>query len=230
MLYLAMTAAEIAANPTLPQQLGYMACLFSPYGTGLSNLPKTLPEGSLLILADRTPVMGHDAAVICSQLSQVIAHFHCKGLILDFQREGEADTAKITEAIVQTASCPVAAAAAYAASLDCPVFLPPLPLTQTPEEYTVPWQGREIWMEAALDAIRITVTAEGSRYCPCPPPEAPLPYYDAELFCHYGLELAADAAVFTLHRTWEDLLLLMEHPAIHGWVGLYQELKDTAIK
>ena len=48
-VFLAMTAAEICGNRNLPANLGWMACHFSPYGTGLSNLPKQLPPSSLLI-------------------------------------------------------------------------------------------------------------------------------------------------------------------------------------
>ena len=45
--YLAMTAAEIAAAGAPAYGLAYMACHFSPYGTGLVNLPRELPEGRL---------------------------------------------------------------------------------------------------------------------------------------------------------------------------------------
>ena len=38
--FLAMTAAEIRANPDISSPIGWMACHFSPYGTGLSNLPE----------------------------------------------------------------------------------------------------------------------------------------------------------------------------------------------
>ena len=41
--FLAMTAAEIRGTETLPPKTAWMACHFSPYSTGLSNLPKDLP-------------------------------------------------------------------------------------------------------------------------------------------------------------------------------------------
>ena len=47
--FLAMTAAEIEHSTPLPPNVAWMACHFSPYGAGLSNLPKNLPAGSLLI-------------------------------------------------------------------------------------------------------------------------------------------------------------------------------------
>ena len=43
--YFAMTAAEIRGCSALPAGIAWMACHFSPYGTGLSNLPPELPEG-----------------------------------------------------------------------------------------------------------------------------------------------------------------------------------------
>ena len=70
-LYLAMTAAEIRANTDFPPNIGYMACHFSPYGTGLSNCPAHLPEGSMLILNDRTPVYGHCPERIAQQLMEM---------------------------------------------------------------------------------------------------------------------------------------------------------------
>ena len=51
-LNLAMTAAELGAAP-LPSHPAWMACHFSPYSTGLTNLPPKLPQDSLLILNDR---------------------------------------------------------------------------------------------------------------------------------------------------------------------------------
>ena len=47
--FLAMTAAEIQGTETLPPKTAWMACHFSPYSTGLSNLPKALPPGLSLI-------------------------------------------------------------------------------------------------------------------------------------------------------------------------------------
>ena len=58
--FLAMTGAEMRNNSVLPDKIAWMACHFSPYGTGLSNLPKNLPAGSLLMVDDITPPHGHD--------------------------------------------------------------------------------------------------------------------------------------------------------------------------
>ena len=41
--FLAMTAAEFRKKEDLPDKIAWMACHFSPYGLGLSNLPQRLP-------------------------------------------------------------------------------------------------------------------------------------------------------------------------------------------
>ena len=70
--YLAMTAAEMMGNAPPAEGVAWMACHFSPYSTGLCNLPHALPPGSLLILNDRTPIHGHDASRVCRELSQAL--------------------------------------------------------------------------------------------------------------------------------------------------------------
>ena len=45
---------------------------FFPYSTGLSNLPKALPPGSMVILDDITPIHGHDAEAIAAQLRPLV--------------------------------------------------------------------------------------------------------------------------------------------------------------
>ena len=76
-IYLAMTAAEFRQNPAISGKIGWMACHFSPYGTGLSNCPTELPPGSMLILNDRTPVCGHDPALIAAQLAEMATQLNC---------------------------------------------------------------------------------------------------------------------------------------------------------
>ena len=69
-LYLAMTAAEIRENTGLPPKIAWMACHFSPYCTGLSNLPRILAAGSVLMLDDVTPIFHHDPQQIAAQLRE----------------------------------------------------------------------------------------------------------------------------------------------------------------
>ena len=78
--YLALTAGELYGHPKMEEKIAYMACHFSPYGTGLSNLPKWLPENCMLTLNDRTPICGHDPALIAEELTKVIERWHCSSL------------------------------------------------------------------------------------------------------------------------------------------------------
>lgn len=227
-LYLAMTASEIFCAAELPPKCAYMACHFSPYGTGLSNFPQALPKGSLLIVNDRTPVLGHDPALIAAQLSETVAEWEADGVLLDFQRPDSALTAQIVEAILTALSCPVCVSEHYARELNCPVFLPPCPLNRPLTDYISPWQGRELWLEAALDTQVITVTTKGSHISPnCAARVNGFPHHDPQLHCHYSIEPGDDQVLFTLCRTKEDLSALLQEAQalnIRQAVGLYQEL------
>lgn len=225
--YLAMTAAEIRTFTPLPPKLAYMACHFSPYGTGLSNLPEQLPEGSLLILNDRTPIFGHDPQLILEQLRHTMDRLRCGGLLLDFQRPDQAETAALTAAVVE--AFPQAAVTdLYAEGLTCPVFLPPPPLIQTLDHYLFPWQGREIWLEAALDAALVTVTADGSRQIPLFGEQAPDNVFEeTDLHCCYRAEVLQDEIRFYLYRKLNHLRALLAHAeslGVTAAVGLYQQL------
>lgn len=225
MPYLAMTAAEFQSCEHLPEKMGWMACHFSPYGTGLTNLPRQLPPGSLLIVNDRTPIHGHDPERIRDTLAEVIATRQCAAVLLDLQRPSQ-EAAAIARALSEL-DCPMILPPELAGA-DDPVFLPPVPLTLTVSEYLRPWGGRPIWLEAALDSQQITVTATGSSFTSPPPgtgQECPLS--EPLLHCHYRVEVSAERAVFTLRRTEGDLagLLAEAHEwGIAGSVGLYQEL------
>lgn len=223
-LYLAMTAAEFTACSSLPARPAWMACHFSPYGTGLSNIPKKLPRDAMLILNDRTPIHGHDPKTIVQQLQGL----ECSSLLLDFQRKDSSQTMAVAKAILEGLDCLVGVSELYGKDLDCPVFLPPVPPGTSVEACLAPWQGREIWLEAALDSLRYTVTAEGSAAAPPDRlPEAGL--RDESLHCHYHIDLHKDSVDFTLFRTREDLAALLEAAGSIGVtraVGLYQELGE----
>ena len=226
-VYLARTAAEF--GPALPENTAYMACHFSPYGTGLSNPPSALPEGSLLILNDRIPVQGHDPIKIAGQMLELVEEFGCGGVLLDFQRQNS-QSLVIAEKIAQALPCPVAVTEGYAEKLDCPVFLLPpvyLPFDKALEA----WPNREIWLELGCATQVLTVTADGCDISPM------LPYdgvegrfYAPELSCRYTTELKEDAAVFTMSRDRECLKALLRQAETLGVtraVGLYQELGDS---
>ena len=224
-IYLAMTAAEFASCANFPPHTGWMACHFSSYGLGLSNLPPALPEDAMVIVNDRTPICGHDPETILLQLAGI----PCGCYLLDFQRPGVLETARLAEYLLKNLPRPAALSSLYAEDLDCPVFLPPVPPSLSPEDYLQPWQGREIWLEAAMNTEIITVTSQGTTTQESTEPiSQPLPHFDEALFCHYAIEIHGDAACFHLHRTREDLAALLQKAEPLGVrlsAGLYQELK-----
>ena len=226
--FLAMTAAEIRANPDFSASIGWMACHFSPCGTGLSNLPDTLPAGSLLILNDQMPWCGHDAALIFEQIRERMEALGCHGLLLDFQRPVIPEMQELLSLLCDGLCCPVGVTEAYCAGISCPVFLPPVPLHQTAADYLSPWQDREIWLELALDAEEFLLTPEGAVTAPLLPWNAPEgTHHDEVLHCSYSIHLEENSARFTLSRTREDLAPLLEEAATCGVttaVGLWQEL------
>lgn len=229
-LYTALTAGEFSNIKALPERPGWMACHFSSYGTDLTNLPRWLPPNAMLIVNDRTPVCGHDAGLIKDQILQLIESFSVSRILLDFQRADSPEAADIVNALVENLPCPVGVTEIYAEGLNCPVFVT-LPI-HTPLSCAISrWEGRKLWLEAALDAETITVTPTGSRFTFLPkvyPPEAC--HHDANLHCHYQISVTPQQAEFTLFRTPEDLVQLLESAKTQNFacaVGLYQELQNT---
>lgn len=226
--YLAMTAAEISTCPTLPAHLAWMACHFSSSGPGLSNIPHFLPEHAILIVTDRMPCSGHSPGVVTLQLQEIISRFDCAGIVLDFQRPGDSETAAMVQHIFHALSCPVAVSESYAAGLDGPVFLSPSPLHQQLETHLAPWMDREIWLEAALCQQDILVTESGTVYRPVFPPERLSGgFYSEKLHCRYHTQIRDDSIRFTLFDTPESLERKLQAAVSMGvtqTVGLWQEL------
>ena len=229
--FLAMTKAEFRANPNFSSPLAWMACHFSPYGTGVSNLPRQLPKGSLLILNDRTSWWCHDPRLILSQLSQCIETLECQGLLLDFQRADVPEEARLAALLCTELPCPVGVSEAYAGELSCPVFLPPLPLGLSLADYLAPWQDREIWLELALSREEILLTEEGCTVTSLPSTsDTGCEHQDTDSHCHYRISVEENQARFTLYRTGDDLDSLLKDAASCGvstTVGLWQELHDS---
>ena len=84
-LFLAMTAAELRGAASMPSHPAWMACHFSCYGTGISNVPKRLPAGSMLMLNDRTPMCGHDPELVARMLCDAAEEFQCDSILLDLE-------------------------------------------------------------------------------------------------------------------------------------------------
>ena len=227
-LYLACTAAEFSNPDSLPAHPAWMACHFSGYSTGLSNLPTFLPAGSMLILNDRVPACGHDPNVISAQLRELAEALNPACILLDFQRPENSDTARIAAALADFPVCPLVVSELYAKELRCPVFLSPPPADCRLKDWLAPWQGRELWLEAALDSTLITVTETGSfrrtETYSQPPADC---FRETALHCRYRIRVTEDSVRFHLFRTQEDLKALLQEAetlGVTGAAGLYQEL------
>ena len=225
--YLAYTAGELQAS-TQDRKLAYMACHFSLYTTGLSNLPEVLPPGSMLILNDQIPISGHDPHRIADQLQETMESFSCDSLLLDFQRPGNEETAQLCRLLATQMNCPLGISHHYASGIDCAVFLPPPPLDMPLSEHLKPWQDRTIWLEYALEAAEFIITSDGCRV-------SPLPYVFSQeetfieefLHCRYRSEVDCNKIRFHLYRTADQLDALLEeadHLGIEKSIGLYQQL------
>lgn len=227
-LFLAMTGAELQKNGPFPSNIAWMACHFSAYGTGISNAPEDLEPGSMVILNDRTPICGHDPERVADQMAQLAERVHAGAILLDFQRPDMPEAAAIASLVVQRCPCPVGVTEYYAHNLDCPVFLSPVPPHVPLAQHLEAWQGREVWLEIALDGTEILVSPEGCTYTPCPfSTPAERSHLDAQLHCHYEIVTAPEQICFRLFRTVEDLDSLVDAAAQMGVtraVGLYQEL------
>lgn len=222
--YLAMAREEIAPKTSLPEKCAWLSCRFSPEDKGITNLPPPLPSGSMIVLDDSLPPAGHDPALIARQLAAIPGK---SGILLDFQRPGLAENRRITRALAKDLPGPVCVSELYADELDCPVFLPPAPPEQPLGEYLKRWKGREIWLDAALNATAVTVTAEGSRFEPAAPTPNAGKHRDEALHCHYDILIQDNEIRFTLLRTKEDLDDLLTEAAqlgVKAAVGLFQEL------
>ncbi len=230
-VFLAMTATEICRNRNLPANLGWMACHFSPYGTGLSNLPKQLPAASLLIVDDITPIRSHDPQCILDQLADCAERFHCRGILLDFQRPDIEETAALVGILAPALPCPLAVSSVYADAASCAVCLPPVPPSEPPEEWLSPWKGREIWLEVSSEGEEIAVSEQGSSVIAVPFPAQSQPeFHEESLCCHYSIRQESDKIKFLLRRTKEDLsdlLKVAESFGVTTAVRLYQEFEHN---
>lgn len=227
-LNLAMTAAEISSCTSLPERLAWMACQFSPWGEGISNVPKELPPGVMLILNDRFPCQGHSADLTAWQIGDIVNRFECESFLLDFQRPSDPESEAMVRHLIQTLPCPAAVSEAYARDLDCPAFLSPAPLHIPLEEYLKPWNGREIWLETALCQEQVCIRESGTTFMPSFTADGlDGGFFDEALCCRYHTQISDHEINFTLFDTRESLehkLKKAHSLGVRRAVGLYQEL------
>lgn len=231
-VYLAMTPSEMLAAAEIPEKCAWMACQFSPYSEGLTAIPDTLPSHAMLILSDCLPCGGHSPSLVCAQLHDAAQQLGCESVLLDFQREPEPESQAMARAVAAAMPCPVAVSEKYAHELSGPVFLSPAPLHTELRDYLAPWNGREIWLEAALCQEEAAVTPHGTLFAPRFPPELLSGgFYDDTLCCHYRTFVTPSEIRFTLFDTAQSLgekLTLAASLGVTRAVGLYQQLGEAA--
>ena len=230
-MFLAMTAAEMAASGPIFANFAWMACHFSPYTQGITNLPTQLPPESLLILDDRFPCQGHSAGLVAQQVRDAVTQLNCGSVLLDFQRPADPESMSMVHALLEALPCPTVVSEPYAGDLHCPVFLSPAPLHMALEAHLGPWEGREIWLEAALCQEAATVTKDGTVFTPqFPPREFDGGFFSQKLCCCYHTKIQRDQIRFTLFDTPDSLEKKLEKAhslGVSRAVGLYQELRDS---
>lgn len=224
-VYLAITAAEMEKKTQLPPKPAWMSCHFSPGTKGLSNCPRELPEGSVLILDDSQPIQGHDPVEVRAQLIQLLEKNGCSALVLDFQRpDGEDMVLRLMEGL----PCPAIVSALYKDLSDGPLLIPPVPPHKKLSDHLAPWTGRRLWLELAAEGSQITLTEAGAQIRDWSP-EGTGTHHHPRLHCHYDIVLSPGEAVFHLQRRDEDLKELLqegERLGITAALGLAREFPE----
>jgi hypothetical protein len=203
-----------------------MACHFSAYGTGLSNLPPPTAACSMLILNDRTPIRGHDPEEILCQLKKQ----NPDRVLLDFQRLPNEECISLAAHLLEALPCPTVMPEVLGKEFNCPVFLPPCPLHRPLQTHIAPWTGRQIWLETAMEETLLRLTPSGITLCPVRQHRSSgSEFHDSQLHCHYTIETDNLEARFHMWRNPEDLknyLQLAQELGIGNAIGLYQEFRE----
>ena len=105
----------------------------------------------------------------------------------------------------------------------CPVFLPPLPLLQTPEAYLESWKGREIWLDVAPEQATYRITESGCAKLALDT-DGDFSHTEADLCCDYGIAQTEDVIYFHVRQDIAALVRRLEGSAVTCLVGLYQQL------
>ena len=228
--YLAMTPHQFQNTPRLPRPAAWMGCRFSGGHPGLSDLPEALPPGSLLMLNDSRPMDGHDHGLILEQLSHTAEAFLCDGIVLDFQRPWNGQTAALVRFLSSRLPSPMAVSEIYAKDTDQTIFLSPTPPDVSLAGHLAPWKGRDIWLDLAPAHRTVILTESGAQYGPWDEDGHSQGYFrDNLLHTHYRIE-TGDCLRFPMFRTTDDLLAMLAEAEGHRVtkaVGLYQEWEKS---
>lgn len=231
--FLAISAQEFPFLSPPPRKVAWMSVHFSSSGPGLSNLPHGLPEGSLIILDDQMPWSGHSIEAVCRDLVGAMLENKARGLLLDFERPSNQDTALLTSALSQCCreiGVQLGAPESYAADPDTAIFLSPLPC-QTPLERLYR-SGRRLWLDVSPAAFLLHIGPQGATgqvtdQTSFPDGSHPV-FTDPELRCLYRSRPNADGVDVLLYHTPQsirEMLEMVDTDAVSLALGLYREFK-----
>jgi len=225
--YLAMTAGEFSNISQKPPLVAWMACHFSSYETGLTNLPQQLPDKSMLIVNDRTPPHGHDSIKIAEQLKQSIELFSIPYILLDMEEANSDETAKIVSYLSRTLPCKVGVSEQYAKHTEGPVFVSCPPPHKELTKHISKWKAREIWLECVTEEEIAIVTEKGCVFQNSSnTSNETFPFANDMLHCQYKIQKQKERIVFTLKRDLSNIHQLLQDAQgekISLAVGLYQQ-------
>ena len=226
--YIAMTAEEIYTAQVLPPYIAWMACHFSPYGTGITNLPQQLPKESMVILNDRIPPNGHDKQYIADQLNAL----QCSSYLLDFQRVGSSETEDLTSYLTEQLIGPVGISQPYMHCCNSPVLID-LPPHRKLIDTVAQLPNRELWLEVATDSALVTISESATKIEQNIAFLSEGSYFDdSKLHAKYRIQVNRDCAQFHFLRDTGHLKALMQEAQtlnIKTAVGLYQQLHTEII-
>lgn len=221
-LYLCMTPGEFRTTNNLPPYPGWMSCHFSPYGKGLSNLPREFPAKMMLVVDDLYPANGHEPHQIAQELLGIADRIDC--ILLDFQRPDVPLTKKIVDAIARTLPCPIGISQHYALP-GHPVLIPPIPEDMAFPQYFENQQSSELWLEVTTSPLCLEISESGCIETEALDFDRP-EHFCRDLLCHYKILQEDGRFVFLLWRKPEDIHALCEIVSPFGVtraIGLLQE-------
>lgn len=231
--FLAISAREFPLFSELPPNIAWMSAHFSSSGSGLSNLPQNLPEGSLLILDDQTPWEGHSTEMVCREVVESLLKSKASGLLLDFERPVTPETALLTTALSQCCreiGVMLGAPESYAAEEDTAIFISPLPC-QTPPELLYQ-KNRKLWLDVSAGAYLLHIAALGATGQAADQrsfPDGSYPeFIDPVLHCSYRSRPNAGGIDILLSHSRESidtLLTALDEQVVQLAIGLYREFR-----
>lgn len=224
----AITQEEIQTLSTLPPHYAWMSCHFDPIGNGISNLPKSLPPDSILILNDQIPYNEHNTEIMIQQLEECIQNWQLHGVLLDLERPVSEELKEIISIMVSSLPCPIACGKNLEIEKLLSVVEMP-PLLENPREYFQRKKGA--WLELRKQKETYSIDKNGCRL------QSGEELYgeiseglkDTALCVNYRFTVNSENAGLGIWRDRHDRKKIIKYAIESGIdtiIGLYQEFPD----